>query len=67
MTGREHRLRKRIDTLTDERDELRKVVFGRERRLFHRCLYCGRRCPGRTCPAHRDLIALDPNYTVRAA
>ncbi len=64
MTARELRLRERIDTLTDERDDaLRRT---RRRILGLGCLYCGRkRARGCTaCSDHRDLLALDPHYAL---
>jgi hypothetical protein len=27
------------------------------------CVYCGAPTYGRTCAAHRDLLATDPNYS----
>lgn len=45
-----------------ERDLARTAVGQRGPRLYGRCDYCGVPCVGPTCAAHRDLLALDPNY-----
>jgi hypothetical protein len=61
VTEREYRLRRRIDTLREERDLLRDLTGTRLRgELFRRCIYCGSYTWGKTCPKHRDLLALDP-------
>jgi hypothetical protein len=68
---RELRLRERIDTLRDQRDEaederrrLRKTVAtligSRPKKQFRECVYCGAFTYGKACPAHRDLIQRDP-------
>ena len=67
MTDREYRLRQRIDSLTDERDEaleterelratIRRMTGERRRKPTYRmCPYCGRPCHGAACSLHRDL------------
>ncbi len=56
MTPLVTRLRERIDTLTDERDEARALNMGRG--PCRRCVWCGHICYGRTCRYHRDLELL---------
>lgn len=71
MTEREFRLRRRIDTLTDERD--RALAYGNGARTKARpswCVYCG--VPVMTrgwptiCFGHADLLKLDPFYSEAA-
>ena len=74
MTEREFRLRSTIDRLRDkceqlgeERDYFKARVPKRRVRMPFRCIYCGlptRKTAGvpSACPAHRDLLALDPLY-----
>lgn len=57
MNPLEHRLRQRIDTLTDERDLARDLLQqARERPRFRRCAFCGDYCYGYACYKHRDLV-----------
>jgi hypothetical protein len=63
VTAREHRLRRRIDQLRDERDLLRDLTGRAHAALFRHCIYCGSYTWGRACPRHRDLLALDPEIT----
>lgn len=57
---REQRLRARIDALSDERDEARRLARDlatqRTRPVFGRCSLCGAPCYGRACVLHRDLL-----------
>lgn len=51
-----------VDRALDKAElrELRRMVFPpKPDRHFGRCVFCGRRCWGRACHAHRDLIQLD--------
>ena len=71
VTGREHRLRSRIDLLMGQRDQLerqRDRLAGRvvrlERRLGYttaHCRYCGAPTAARdgACSAHADLLRLE--------
>ena len=40
-------------------DPLRLTIAPRPRRLVGHCIFCGRRCVGRACSSHRDLVQLD--------
>lgn len=48
------------------REVVADIATERERRLFGFCIYGGEPCRGLACPAHRDLLRLDPNqYAMR--
>jgi hypothetical protein len=46
----------------DDRGLLRDLVKPARTGRFH-CTYCGARCFGRVCRAHRDLIAIEAEAT----
>jgi hypothetical protein len=50
-----------MSDLLDPRSLVRAIVQQRRGPKFLLCGFCGAPCFGRTCPGHRDLIALDPN------
>ena len=67
MTEREFRLRSTIDRLRNERDYFKARAPKRRVGMPFRCIYCGlptRKTAGTpvACPAHRDLLSLDPLY-----
>lgn len=76
---RERRARAAADRLRSEKKDLLRLLNGRAanaplraalaerpKRVYDgRCVYCGSRCHGRACAAHRDLVALDPFYSRR--
>jgi hypothetical protein len=45
------------------RKPTRALVTERPKRTYGECVYCSRPCIGRTCPAHRVILKLDPHYT----
>jgi hypothetical protein len=63
MTEDERRLRARVDTLLNERAQLRQTVASFVNRgprpSFRECAYCGVPTYGKACREHRDLIQLD--------
>lgn len=43
---------------------IKEIVAERAKRVYRLCRYCARPCVGPACDEHRDLIALDPHYTL---
>ncbi len=56
MTPLVTRLRERIDTLTDERDDARTELA--RRGPWRRCGWCGKGCYGTGCSEHREVERL---------
>lgn len=69
MTGRELRLRRRIDELVDRAERAEDAVAllraslaeppARERPRFRTCRWCGAPCYGRVCQLHRDVEQIE--------
>ena len=57
----EHRLRVKVDKLTEERDNAveRVRVLEAQLGLTGFCPYCGTPIRGRVCSVHRDLLRVD--------
>ena len=60
LVDRETRLRTRIDKLSAELDQERKLFAlltggPRDRRVFRPCAWCGTYCYGRACTLHIDV------------
>jgi hypothetical protein len=52
--------------VTAARETVAAIATQRIPRVYRQCVYCGHPCRGLSCPAHRDLLLVDPNfYTLR--